>query len=155
MEKKISFLTAKNKIEAYCAYQDRCHFEVSTKLSSWGLNTSQKDQLIADLITNRFLDEERFAISFASGKFRIKKWGKIKIGLQLKSKFIPKVCIDKALKSIDPEEYIETLTVLHNKKKQELSNLPDTIQKKAKISRYLLSKGYEATLIFEIMNQHD
>ncbi len=148
-----SFLEAKLKIEAYCAYQDRCHFEVSNKLSQWGITGEQQDQLISDLIVNRFLDEERFALSYASGKFRIKRWGKIKIRQQLKSKFVPEYCIKKALNSIDSEEYISTLQHLAQKKSTELKSERDSWKKKAKILRFLASKGYEQDLIYDVVDE--
>lgn len=150
-ECNFSFLQAKQKIEAYCAYQDRCHYEVSNKLSQWGISGEQKEQLIADLIVNRFLDEERFAESYASGKFRIKHWGKIKIRQQLKSKFVPEYCIQKALRQIDGDEYYATLKQLAERKYDELRSERDSWKKKAKIMRYLASKGFEQDLIYEVM----
>ncbi|MCO5260313.1 MAG: recombination regulator RecX [Crocinitomicaceae bacterium] len=151
-ECNFSFLEAKQKIEAFCAYQDRCHFEVSTKLNQWGIVGEQKDQLIAHLINNRFLDEERFAESFVSGKFRIKRWGRIKIRQQLKAKFVPDYCIKKAINQIDGDDYFATLQSLAVKKSSELNNERDSYKKKAKIMRFLASKGYEQDLIYEAMN---
>lgn len=152
-ECNFSFLEAKQKIEAYCAYQDRCHSEVSNKLSQWGIVGEQKDQLIADLIVNRFLDEERFAESFVSGKFRIKRWGRIKIRQHLKAKFVPEYCIKKAINQIDNEEYLSTLKALLEKKLVELSSQPNSYEKKAKILRYLASKGYEQDLVYDVVNE--
>jgi regulatory protein len=150
-ECNFSFLQAKHKIEAYCAYQDRCHYEVSNKLTQWGISGEQQDQLIADLIVNRFLDEERFAESFASGKFRIKRWGKIKIRQHLKAKFVPEVCIKKALAQINGDDYYSTLQRLAEKKATELQSERDSFKKKAKIIRYLASKGYEQDLIYDVV----
>ena len=152
-ECNISFLKAKHKIEAYCAYQDRCHQEVRNKLIQWSLSLEQQDQIIADLISNRFLDEERFAESYTSGKFRIKRWGRIKIRQHLKAKNIPEYCITKAIKTIDLDEYYETMIQLVEKKARELQSEKDTFKKKAKIIRYLASKGYEQDLIFEAINE--
>jgi len=104
-ECKYSFLEAKAKIEALCAYQERCQFEIDQKLISWGFNEEDSSALIVDLIKNRFLDEERFASAFVSGKFRIKRWGRIKIKAHLKQKRISVYSNDKALKEIDPDEY--------------------------------------------------
>lgn len=148
-ECNFSFLHAKHKIEAYCAYQDRCHFEVNNKLNQWGITGEQKEALIADLITNRFLDEERFAESYVSGKFRIKQWGRLKIKQQLKAKFVPEYCIQKGLQLIDPEDYFETLQNLAAKKAKELQSEKDHWKKRAKIGRYLVAKGFEQDLILE------
>src|SRR5688572_5536586 len=103
-----SFLEAKQKIEAFCAYQERCDFEVRQKLFSWGLFQEDVDALISDLITHNFLNEQRFAEAYVSGKFRIKKWGRVKIRQQLKLRKISEYSIKKGMQVIDDEEYIKT-----------------------------------------------
>lgn len=153
-ECKLSFLEAKAKIEAYCAYQERCQSEVSNKLFQWGIVGEQQDQLIAHLISNRFLDEERFAEAYVSGKFRIKKWGRIKIRQHLKQKHISDYSIKKALAQIDGEEYFETLVQLCNQKSTQLGKEKDSWAKKAKIMRFLASKGFESDLIYEVLLDH-
>ena len=102
--KGISFLEAKAKLEAFCAYQERCQLEIEQKLYSWKFSDEQISQLIADLITNRFLDEERFASAFVSGKFRIKRWGRIKIKAHLKAKKISNYSIAIATRCFCPPE---------------------------------------------------
>ena len=104
-----SFLEAKTKMEAWCAYQERCQFEVDQKLFTWKFNETERSQIIADLISNRFIDEERFARAFVSGKFRIKHWGRNKIKQHLKQKRISDYSIKKGLQEIDPDEYWNTL----------------------------------------------
>jgi regulatory protein len=151
--KKISFLEAKSKIESYCAYQDRSHFEVKNKLFSWGQSAEQVDQLTAYLIENKFLDEGRFAESYVSGKLRIKHWGRIKIRQGLKLKQIPEKIIQLAFKTIDPDEYFEILKHEITKKQRDLSNEKDPWKKKAKLLRYAQSKGFENDLIFEALSE--
>jgi len=146
-ECKYSLLEAKAKLEALCAYQERCQLELRQKLSLWGFSEEDSDALISDLISNRFLDEERFASAFVSGKFRIKKWGVIKIKSHLSQKRISNYSIQKALKEIDRDEYWDTLLSLTIKKQKELVKEKDPWQKKVKVMRFLQSKGYESDLI--------
>jgi regulatory protein len=148
-----SFLEAKHKLEAWCAYQERCHSEVKTKIISLGITGEQVDFLLSDLIQHNFLNEERFALAYTSGKFRIKKWGKIKIKQHLKQKFIPTQLILQALASIDGNEYYETLKSLAIKKKSELKESESSWNKKIKISRFLASKGYESDLIYDVLEE--
>lgn len=152
-ECKYSFLEAKHKIEAYCAYQDRCHFEVDQKLISWGFDQEDRDILAADLISNRFLDEERFAKSFVSGKFRIKKWGRIKIKMHLKQKHVTAYSIKEGFKEIDPDEYWETLLSLAKKKASNKKEGDNIWQLRVKVTRFLSSRGFESDLIREALQE--
>jgi len=97
------------KAESYCAYQERCQQELRDKLYSWGLHEIQVENVIADLIASNFINEERFAKAYAGGKFRIKKWGRVKISIELKRRKISAYCIKKGLAEIEEEEYIKTL----------------------------------------------
>lgn len=155
MGSNFSFLEAKHKIESYCAYQDRSHFEVKNKLFSWGLSSDQVDQLLAYLIENKFLDEGRFAESYVSGKLRIKHWGRIKIKQGLKLKQIPDRIIQLAFKTIDPDEYFKILKHEIAKKQKDLSAEKDPWKKKSKLLRYAQSKGFESDLIYEALASLD
>ena len=143
------YLSEKLKLESFCAYQDRCIFDVKKKLKASLLSEEKKEQLIAELIQAKFIDDERFALSFAQGKQRIKKWGISKIKAGLKAKQIAAILIDKALETIDKSVYLEDLTLLIEKKKRLLSNEKESYKKEAKIIRYLLSKGYQLDDIFK------
>ncbi|MES2589222.1 MAG: regulatory protein RecX [Bacteroidota bacterium] len=147
MSEKLTYHEAKLKIEHWCAYQERCQYEVNLKLQSYGLFLEERDSLIADLISNRFVDEERFAEAFVSGKFRIKRWGKIKIKQHLKQKFISSYSIQKALNTIEMEDYSNTAISLVEKKNRELEKVKNSFEKKTKIHAYLASKGYEFEVI--------
>jgi regulatory protein len=147
-----SILEAKAKLEAWCAYQERCQYEVEQKLLSWGFAEEQQGQLIADLISNRFIDEERFASAFVSGKFRIKRWGRNKIKQHLKQKRISDYSIRKGMQEIDPDAYWETLKHLAERKLAERKSKDTIWDTKARVQRYLSSKGYEFDLIVDVLN---
>lgn len=148
---KYSFLEAKAKIEYFCAYQERSHSEVESKLYKWGLESDQVNALIADLIQNNYLNEQRFAESYASGKFRIKKWGRNKIKLHLKQKKVSTYSINKAMESLDEDEYRETLSDLADRKHRETKGTK--WEKFQKTYKYLVQKGYESGLVQEVLNE--
>lgn len=141
---------ALEKARSYCKYQERCHSEVKDKLYEWGLYKKDVEQIIAQLITENFINEERFAIMYAGGKFRIKKWGKEKIKQSLKFKKVSDYCINKALKEIDSKDYRKAIADIINKKKKEIKE-PDGWKKKYKIGQYLYSRGFERDLVSEML----
>lgn len=145
-----TILEAKQKIESYCAYQERCDQEVRLKLKSWNLYLEDVDILISDLITNNFLNEERFAEAYVSGKFRIKKWGRIKIKQHLKQKNISAYSIKKAINTIDEDDYLKTIKDLLESKSR-LITTKNKWDKLNKLKRYLASKGYESELVYEVV----
>lgn len=138
---------ALKKLQHYCAYQERSHQEVRTKLLSLGQRGEALEEIIVKLVEENFLNEERFAKAFARGKFRMKKWGRNKIKLTLKQKEISDYCIKEGMKEIDEKEYDKTLTDLVNKKLKSLTG--NKFIKSDKILKYLINKGYEPTLITE------
>ena len=153
---KTKFLTKEQaliKIKHFCAYQERCHKEVKDKLNSIGIQRTDSDWIIATLIEENYLNEERFAIQYAGGKFRIKQWGKNKIRYSLKGKLLSEYCINKALKSIDDKLYNETLHQLAEKKYATFKEEQVLLRKKKTID-YLLQKGYEAELVFQVVNYY-
>ena len=99
-KKSITISEAKKNIEHYCAYQERCHKEVVNKLKDLGIIQNAIDIIVADLIQNNYLNETRFAQSFARGKFKIKKWGKVKIHRELSKREISEYNIKMGMKEI-------------------------------------------------------
>jgi regulatory protein len=140
-------------ITRYCQYQDRCQKEVRNKLYESGARKDEVDELMVDLIAQKLLDEERYACSFARGKFRIKNWGKRKIVYELKQDQISDYCIRKALEEIDEEEYLRTLRRLAEKKMPEIRKETNIFTRRAKLQRYLVQKGYENDLITQMLQE--
>lgn len=141
------------KIKQYCAYQERCHSEVRDKLYSYGLHKNEVEEIISILITQNYLNEERFAIQFAGGKFRMKQWGKIKIKQALKFKQVSDYCIRKALKEIDAKDYEKVFQKLAEQKLKTLKSEKNIFIKKRKLQDFLLQKGFETNMIREAVMQ--
>ena len=139
---------AKKKIESYCTYQDRCHKEVANKLREMGMIPRAIDQIIGHLIQENFLNEERFAKSYARGKFNIKKWGKKRIVNELKMRDISKYNIASALKEIDENDYLNTLDLLAEKRLSAIREKNIQTRRK-KLADYLLYRGWESHLVYD------
>ncbi len=142
---------ALQKLKYYCAYQERCHSEVKEKLYNLGVWKKEHDEIIATLIEENYLNEERFAIAFAGGKFRIKQWGRVKIKYELKQKQVSDYCIKKALKQIDEEEYLKVLYKLAKGKYASLKSEQYLVRKK-KTMDHLIRRGFERELVNESIN---
>ncbi len=141
---------AKVKAESYCAYQERSQFEIRNKLYEWGLHQKDVEEIISELIELNFLNEERFALAYSLGKFRIKGWGKNKIRQGLKLKRIPDKLIIKSLKEINEDDYLLMLTKILKKKLNTISE-KDPFKKRYLLSRFATSKGYESDLITDLL----
>lgn len=146
--------TALIKAESWCAYQERAQQEVRDKLYEYGLHQNEVEELITELIVTNFLNEERFAMAYVSGKVNIKKWGRIKIKQGLKFKKVPDKLIQKALNSIDGEKYVANLLATAEKKIKVLTE-KDPIKKKYKLITYLQTKGFEKDLIFDVLKANN
>ena len=143
---------ALQKLKHYCAYQERCHKEVRDKLYELGIWKKDHDEILATLIEEKYLDEERFAVAYAGGKFRIKKWGRVRIRYSLQQKQVSTYSVTRALKSINNEDYLETLRELATNKYKELKHEQYLIRKKKTID-HLMQKGYEPDLINQILTE--
>ncbi|MFN8291897.1 MAG: regulatory protein RecX [Chitinophagaceae bacterium] len=137
---------ALQKLRHYCAYQERCHQEVKEKLYALGVWKRDHDEILAALIEENYLNEERFAIAFAGGKWRVKQWGRVKIKYELKQKQVSEYCIKKAMKEIEEEEYLATLHKLAEAKYASLKQEQYLVRKKKTIG-YLVQKGFELPLV--------
>lgn len=150
-QRNIGMEMARKKIRHYCAYQERSHREVKQKLFSYGLYSAQVDELITELITENFLNEERYAIAYAGGHFRMRGWGFSKITAALRMQGVSDYCIKKAIRSIDETEYLHTLRKLIEKKWARLKG-PMPMRKQRTI-QYLMQKGYELQHIQPALKQ--
>lgn len=151
-KKQLTKEQALQKLKHYCAYQERCHSEVKDKLYQLGVWKKDHDEIIAVLIEENYLNEERFAVAFAGGKFRIKQWGRVRIKYELKQKQVSEYSIKKAMKQIDEEEYLSLLNKLAKEKYTALKNEQYLIRKK-KTMDYLAAKGFEADLVRKVMEK--
>ena len=141
-------------MERYCAYQERCHQEVKTKLRKIGAFGDDSDVVISHLIKNDYLNETRFAILYARSKFSIKKWGKKRIINELKQRKITIYNINKSLEQITEEDYILTFNTLAGKRWKQLKKEKEPLsQQKKKLINYLQYRGWENHLIFELLNK--
>jgi len=148
-KKSYTVQEALKAMEHYCAYQERCHKEVETKLRNIGMFQDAQDLIILHLLQENFLNEERFSKAFARGKFNIKKWGRVRISNELKFRNISTYNIKSAMKEIEEAVYFETLEVLAQKK-WEATREPNHFKKKKKVIDFLLRRGFESSLVFEV-----
>ncbi|MTH18302.1 RecX family transcriptional regulator [Flavobacterium sp. LC2016-01] len=139
---------ALQKLEHFCAYQERCHDEVVSKLYSLKMTADEIDLIVVQLIEGNFLNETRFACSFARGKHRIKSWGKIRITNELKLRNITSTNISLALKEISAEEYEITFNELSERCWNSLQE-KNLLKKRKKFCDYLLRRGYESNFVYE------
>jgi regulatory protein len=131
----------------YCAYQERSQDEVRNKLYTLGLHRQQVEQAIAMLITENFINEERFAMAFAGGKFRIKNWGRIKIKMALKQKKVSEYCIRKSLAQFSNSDYTKIIRKLIRQQEKKIVE-KNLLKKNYSIARYLISRGFEPDLVW-------
>ena len=151
-KKKLTPQESLVRIYRYCAYQERSHQEVRSKLFEYGLHAGEVDELMARLITEGFLNEERFAKAFSGGKFRIKKWGRLKIQRALASRGLTENCIARGMKEIDGTDYNKALKEILKKKAKQLDER-NPFKKRDKVARFAIGKGYEPELVWDIVKE--
>lgn len=143
-----------NKAMAQCSHREFCIDDIRSKLALWGLDKDYADKVIKTLIDEKFIDETRYASAFVRDKFKYNKWGRFKIAAHLKSKKISEDTITEALSSIDNDQYINFLRRLleDHRRTVKAKNKYDL---KSKLLRYGLSKGYESSILYDILNELD
>ena len=148
----LSIEDLKKKLAKYCAWQDRCTFEAEKKLTGLGASNTETDKILKWLHEENFINDARFAASFARGKFANNKWGKQRIIAELKARKIEDDLIANAIEEINQEDYEENLKKLALKKWKELKT-GDSFTKKQKTASFLVNKGYETELVFSILEK--
>ena len=143
---------ALSKLQKYCTYQDRCHIEVERKLTEMRIIPQAKEHIIMSLIDGDYLNEERFALAFVKGKFKIKKWGRIRLKAELKKRKISKYLIESALKQISEKDYLFAFEELANRKANSIK-ANSILLKKKKLADYLIYRGWESNLVYKKVNQ--
>lgn len=144
------------KAASYCAYQERTQEEVRQRLSKWGVTGTESEEIIAELISLNYLSEERFAKTYAGGKFRQKNWGRMKIKQELSRRGLTDYTIRQGMNEIDDNAYQQTLRELLIKKLGALERTEsDKLKRKQKLVRYALGKGYESELVWRVVNSFE
>lgn len=146
--------TALIKSQHYCAYQERSKLEVLHKLQEWEVDNEYFDTIIHSLVENNYLNESRFAKSYALGKFRMKNWGKVKIKQGLSRKGLTEKLVNEGLEEISSEDYLHKLEYIILKK-TEITAIQNDVLKKHTIAKYVIGLGYEPELVWDrLENRH-
>ena len=143
---------ALQKLQRYCAFQERCHQEVRQKLYELSVYGDLQEEIVAELISDNFLNEERFARTYARGKFRSRSWGRIRIQQELKQRKVSDYCIRKGMEEIEEEEYLKALQKIIAKKQAELAG-GEEFTARQKTAQYAMRKGFESELIWAILRE--
>ena len=139
------------KLRFYCRYQQRCQSEVKEKLFELGVNKKDHDELLTELVKENCLNDERFAVAFTSGRFKLKQWGRKKIQRGLREKRVSDEIAQKALEQINTKEYMAILNKLAKERYAALKHEQHLVRKK-KTMDYLIQKGYELDLVRKAIN---
>ncbi|HNR19003.1 MAG TPA: regulatory protein RecX [Bacteroidia bacterium] len=139
-----------NKARKYCTYQERSQQELRDKLYELGLYKKDVEQVIAAMVEEGYLNEERFAIAYAGGKFRVKQWGKVKIKLALKQKRVSDYCVKKALAQIPDKDYEDALQKVIAAQSKKITE-KNILKKNYKIAQYVIGKGFEPDLVWDVI----
>ena len=149
-KKKMKPQVALMRLEALCAQSEQCSCDVRQKLYRWGVSSSDSEKIVKQLIDNRFIDDERFAIAYCRDKYRFNHWGRVKIVYGLRAKRISSAHIQKAVTAIDAEEYSDILENLIRSKAKTIKDV-DSYEGRTKLFRYAVSRGFESELIANII----
>lgn len=143
MKKIITKERALERLESLCGRSEQCEFEINRKLINWGISLSDRREIIASLIENKYLDNSRYARSFTNDKAKFSSWGPYKIKMELLKRHIESKYIVQALEGINPLIWKEGLLKSAKAKLRNIDLIEEEVLKnKQKILRYLLNRGY-------------
>ena len=142
-----------DKMAKYCAYQERCVKDVRDKLKAFEISEEEKAKIIDYLLDNRFVNDERYAKAFVRGKVNQSGWGVNKIRFHLIQKGIDKNIIDEALGQTDEEAYRQRLIEILETKSKTVKASND-FEKKRKLAAYAMQKGFEGSLVWEVLKEY-
>jgi regulatory protein len=148
----LSYKAALGKAMALCSRREYCCDDIQMKLDSWGIKGDIAEKVMSTLVKEKFIDEHRYANAFVRDKFKYNKWGKVKIGSNLKIKRVPADIIREALDSLDSDDYRNMLEKLISAQRKKI-HAKNQFDLKAKLMRYALSKGFESGLIYEMLEE--
>ena len=151
-KKKVSYAKALKKLATYCAYQERCHFEVMSKLEELQVNEEDAKKVFQTLLDQDFVNEKRFVESFVRGRFGLKRWGRVRIRQELKMRDISDQLIREGLDLLEPEAYHDTLIYLAERK-WKLTKETNLYKKKSKVVRFLIFRGFESEMVWEVVRE--
>ncbi|MBI3143622.1 MAG: RecX family transcriptional regulator [Bacteroidetes bacterium] len=138
------------KARRFCAYQERCRFDLESKLYGWGLSTKQVGSVCKLLEEEGFINQERFVQAYVKGKFNQLGWGKIKIANALRTKNVEPAIIEKGLNGLNMLEYESRILQLLQRKQSTLARLPLNEQRR-RMYAFALQKGYETDLVSRLL----
>ena len=138
------------RLEALCAQSEQCTYDLRVKLYRWGLSSTDSAKIIKQLLETRFVDDARFAMAYCRDKYRFNHWGRLKIVYGLRAKQISNHDIQEALNTIEEDEYEEILVSVIKSKAKTIKDV-DTYEGRTKLFRYAASRGYESSLIAQII----
>lgn len=148
--KFISYKKAQDRAMYICSKAEKCKSDIRKKLYDWKSNPEHHEKIIAELVKQQYIDEERYTNYYVRDKFKFNKWGKIKIRSMLFQKQLPEQIIDEALNQIDGKEYLEMLKSVIKQKLKSLKE-KDPNKKKSKLIQFASSRGFEPGLILNIL----
>ena len=152
MSEKTAFTTALSKAMALCSRTEYCRSDIRKKLQSWGISSGDENRVIKHLVNEKFINDERYAKAFVRDKFRYNKWGKLKIAAHLRAKKIDEEAVGSALDEIDSDEYINLIKNLINSHRKTIK-AKNQYDLKGKLLRFGSSKGFESSILYEILNE--